>query len=384
MIRHQDIEGQVSPDRTDEVILVQSPHLSPIYALLIAAGTLAMTPTQEFQWYTDAHAPRRTQIDNGGTAYTNATTDLVVDATTANRFYPGCLILAEATGEVMYCRAINTGTHTITVVRGVGSVIAASAPSVANDVFLANIGSAEAEGAPAAADRYVAKTRVSNYVQTFEQSIELSWRVNDTTMDTQAERLIQRAKKLQEAQQDIEQSMIYGAADFDTTDATGRRVTSTAGLRQAITTNVTNQGGTLSMTQFDQFCIERAFALGSGTTKVMACGATVLRTIHTLYKGLYRVVNGERAVGLRMTEVITPKGVLMVVPHDGIATGSALIVDPAQARLRYHGADGRLRLEENVHNNGDKAVKDRWIATLGLEYGTEQAHAWLNGVTGPA
>jgi hypothetical protein len=384
MIRHLDIEGQVSPERTDEVILVQSPHLSPLYALLIAAGTIMMTPTQEFQWYTDSHAPRRTQIDNGSTAYTNATTDLVVDANTANRFYPGCLILAEATGEVMYCRAINTSTHTITVVRGVGSVIAASAPSVANDVFLANIGSAEAEGAPAAADRYVAKARVSNFVQTFEQSVELSWRVNDSTLDTQAERLVQRAKKLQEIQQDIEQSIIYGAADFDTTDATGRRVTSTAGLRQAITTNVTNQGGTMNMAAFDQFCIERAFALGTGSTKIMACGSTVLRTIHTLYKGSYRIVNGERAVGLQITELVTPKGRLMVVPHDGIAVGSALIVDPAQARLRYHGPNGRLRVEENIQNTGDKAVKDRWIATLGLEYGTEQAHAWLNGVTGPA
>lgn len=383
MLRVASFTGALDREVTEAIILVEAASEIPIYSALVAAGQIRAATAEKLEWWTDGHAARRTQINNGGSAYTGSTTDLVVDD--ASIFYPNSQAYSEATNEVMLVTAVNTGTNTITVVRGVGNI--AGAPgSVANDVWLRQIGSAAGEGAHLQAARFGNKTAVVNYMQTFRHTVSLSGRLNAIGKLTEDERAYQRRKKFSEHIRDIENAILYGQPDEGTTDGDGNRVTTMGGLLQAITTNVDNVGGTMTLARWNQ-AVEPVFNYGS-SRKLMFAGPTFLRTLHTLYEAKLQTRSGERATGLSVAQVLTPYGELDIIPHRqlvGGQAGMAIIVDPMDAQIRpLSDARGRPHLNENVQQPGQDSVADEWFAELSLEWGDQNKHSVIKGVTGPA
>ncbi len=375
--------GLLTPDVTREVILVQGAMLSPIYAMHEARGLTAETVNEDFKWSTDAHTARRTQINNGGAAYTNATTALVVD--NAALFYPNSVLFCEATGETMFCSAVNTGTNTLTVVRGFGAATggtAAHANSVADDAYLRLLGPATGELADPQTARSGLPTIVTNTVQTMRHSVEFSGRSTAMSTLTEDEMARQQAKKLQELLQDINLTLRLGSRNTGTNDANSKRVTGSAGFRHAIVTKVDNVGGAMTLARFHQYC-EMAFEFVDGE-KVMFCGGTLLRTIHDLHNAKLQIQSGETAPGLRFSKVLTPFGELTLAYDQsmvGPEAGEGLTIDLGQSRVRYT-KRGKPQYLKDIKKSGQDGVLDEWLAELGLEYGAEKFHSRITGVTG--
>ena len=380
---------QIDHDVARQIALVHQDE-APLYAALLAANSVAETATRTFTWFTDALPGRTTTINNGGAAYTSGTTALVVANSAI--FKPNEVVLAEATGEVMLVTAVNYGTHTLTVVRGVGSVVAAHADSVANTAVLRNIGHAGGEFAGAPAASHGVPTKHQNALQAFRKAVAISGWAKREGLKTEDERARLRNAKMVEQMHDIEQALMHGAYDDNVAGAGGARVTTTGGVFQAVTANVTNVGGNLTEALWYQFCEEKAFAYGPNR-KVMFAGATLHRYLHLLYKDRIRQTMGEVAVGLRVTELVTPAGTVELMLNralKGPYLNQAMIIDPDQVRLRYGGGDdkitqgGMLHLRPNLEDVDVDGSRDEWFAEYGLMYGSPLHHAILRGVTGVA
>lgn len=378
-LRYQDFAGElISPDRANEILLVQHAKERPFLAALAALGEEeALQPV--FEWGVDAHPDRRNQINNGGVAYTSGTTTLVVDSSAP--FYPGCLILAEATGEVMYCSSITDGT-TIVVIRGVGNVVAAHANSVANDAWLRNIGPARGEGAETPADRTTGPTVVGNQCQIFREAISITGTMQATKTLTPDERARQRAKKFEELMTSKEHAYLFGARNtVEIIGADGKVVRTTKGLIQAITTNVWNAGGTITEATLINNFLAPLFHYGSGE-KYILCGATLLNAINAIYKGSITYKPGANAVGMYVGEVMTSYGVLKPI-HAPILTGAyagwGVAFDPAHIKDKVL---RRLEMKADRQGNGTDGIVDEWLGEMGLKWGAENAHGVIKGVTG--
>src|ERR1051325_9086260 len=68
------------------------------------------------EWLEDALLPNTDAVNDS--TYTNATTDTAFVVDNANRFRVGDQIRLEGSAEVMLVTAVDTGTNTLTVVRG--------------------------------------------------------------------------------------------------------------------------------------------------------------------------------------------------------------------------------------------------------------------------
>ena len=372
--------GILDRDIAEKIMLTQEAGETPIYSMLLAAGARAPTGNEKFEWQTDKFATRRTAINNGGTAYTGATTALVVDDATV--FYANCLVYAEATGEVMLCTAVNTGTNTITVVRGLGGVVAGSASSVADNANLLNVGSAEGEGNASPEARRTARTNASNWVQTFRHAVDLSGRLNRMNEKVEDVRAYERQKMLREHGRDIENMLIHGAASGTASDANGKKVTTSGGFLQAITTHVTNMGGAMTQTGFDAWA-EEVFDQGSGR-KIVFAGKTALNAVGTLHKGTVQTRPGDSLLGLNVQQILTNYGQMNFVYNRRMGPGNAgtmIAVDIDSVKLRFTNG-GDTHLKENIQAPDVDGTKDEWFSEFGLEFGNEADHAVAKGITG--
>lgn len=372
--------GALDRDVTREIIFTREANETPIYSWLQGMGSVGTLTAEKKEWYTEAFGARRTQINNGGAAYDANTTALVVDDATV--FYANTLLYAEATGEVMLVTAVNTGTNTLTVVRGLGNV-AAHANSVANNAYVLQIGQASGEGASVYTARITDRVQNVNYVQTIRHTVSLSGRLDRVGKLTGDERAQRRLKKFREHLRDIEHALIFGQPDESSTDANSQRVSTMGGFIEAISTNVSNIGGAMSEAEWYAFTA-KAFAYGSGE-KTLFAGATLLEAIHTHHKGRVQNPSTSPVAGLTIERILTPYGALNLVYNrrfsDTLA-GAGIVVDAASARMLFSQKDGQTHLNENIQTPGHDAVTDEWFTEGTLEWGDEKDHAYIYGVTG--
>ncbi len=373
-----DFTGPLDRDVTQEIILVQGADEMPIYSSLIARGQARPTMAEKVEWSTQSLDGRRTAINNAPDNYDENTTSIVVDDGTV--FYANSLILFEATGEVGLVTAV--ATNTLTVVRGVGSVVAAAAGSVADNANVQCVGAAAGEGAPKASARNYDPTLDHNYLQTFRDTVGLTGRMQRHGTLTEDERARLRRTKFEDHIRSIERSIVFGARSSGVTDGSGNRVTTMGGILQHVTTNVDDVAGTMSKARLD-LALRNPFAYGS-PEKFMFCGTLMLETCNQLYHGAMQVMSGSVAAGLTIRKIFTSHGTVNLIPHRALVgphAGYGLVVDPAQAEIRY--SEGWLpHLKADIQTPGTDAVEDEWRSELCLTWGMEQAHAVIKGVTG--
>lgn len=382
--------GVLTPDVLQQVTLVEAAEQTPIYAMVTAAGQVRGTTHPKPQWGRTTLGARRNQINNAGTAYTGSTTALVVD--NASVFRPGDLAVSEATSEVILVVAIDTGTNTLTVRRGLGS-ISGSAGSVANDVWLQVVSNASGEGAPLGPTTETTIAMLDNVTQIFRERASVTGTMARTTTSTESERPRQRRDAYERMIQNIERAIVHGQKSENQTDSESRIVRTMGGLRSAIATNVTGSVGNMTEDAF-YAAVAPAFQFGS-RTKIMPAGSTVINAVNKIFRGRQRTSAPDAPVGMQVTRIQCPEGEIQMMPHRGLTgafAGDALILDLGQLELRPleggqpGGGDfpqnGRLQLRENVQPKGDDAVIDEYFAEHTLTWGVEEAHAQIRGVTG--
>lgn len=373
VLRREDFLGQLTPQVSREIVLAM-PEEAPLVAYLIDRDAVEDSLNVRVDWFAQSLDSIRTQI-NGGAFDQNSVVLTVDDGTV---FAANDMLIAEATGEVMFVASV--AGNNLTVARGVGATSPA-AGSVADNAWVRNIGHASSEGTSAPVAKMRAASPVSNYLQHFKKTVELTGNAVRSGTLTEPERARQRQLKFQELLRDMEQAFIFGARSDDIVDGAGKRVFTMDGIHSVIATNVTNAGGALTKAEADAFW-EQAFSNTRAPRLAMIGGPTAVTAMHQHYT--VDVSSGEEAVGLRIQTFITPFGDVDIIRSwalRGGYAGTAMTFDPDQLRIRAF-PNMMPHLREDIQNNSDDAAKDMWQAQVTLEYGSEKTMARLHNVTG--
>ncbi len=373
MINVGTFTGKLSDDVVREIAMVAGVDDAPFWALMLARGLSAPTVSESPEWYSASVGARTTLVN--GAAFDETTTALVVDD--ASVFLPSDVILFEATREVGLVQAVVTATNTLTITRGHGATLA-DALSVADNAVVRNIGNAAGEGADIPGARLNDNTKITNLVQTFRESIDVTGRMTRVNQDTEEVRAEERKKKFQEILRDIEQALFHGVKGTGT-NANGERVTTMDGLLTVIASSVNDVGGALAIADIETFS-EQMFAFGA-KRKVGFAGSRYMTAVSKLYGSALRVTAGEVLAGIRVTELQTPHGFIELVNHTGIPSGTLVGVDMDHVRIRPTNG-GQLRLVDGRSGNGADREQEEWMAEHTLQYSDERFHFVQKGVTG--
>src|SRR6476659_8879014 len=117
--------GAALPETAEDVsdlVAINSPHETPLLDALGDPARSAHATVHE--WLEDALLPNTDTINDG--TWTNPTTDTQFTVLHGERFRVGDQIKVLDSSEVMLVTAVNTGTNSLTVVRGYGGSMAGS------------------------------------------------------------------------------------------------------------------------------------------------------------------------------------------------------------------------------------------------------------------
>lgn len=333
--------------------------VAPYVSGMVARGQFKVTAQEEYTWYARDLKPRLTQINNGGGAYTNATTALVVDDSTVVPVRG--VIECRATGERLLCISKDDGTNTITVRRGVGAGggggAAAHADSVADDAVLEVIGVASADGADKAPEQWLPDSERNNICQIFRGTVDESGRKKATKLlvsdDDFAALLELQTKRLYTL---MEMAFLFGVYSKTVTDANGQRVTLTRGM--ATDANVVAVNGNITNALWKGH-MRNVFSGGGSDERVAFFGLESMDYVLNLFEAQKWRNASDMAVGSVVQTINYQNGILHLVPHKGFKGSRAkdlLLADMvgAQHFIRHMG-DGRFN--DNKGNKLDGKIQ---------------------------
>ncbi len=368
-------------------IMYLDPNENPFVLLSREANTRTVT-NSKFEWI-EKLLPNK--IDNvNGTTGTG--TSIICDDGT--QFYVGDLVLVKRTGEIMRVTAFD-GTHTLTVVRGVGSV---STAAVADNDDLFIIGNANAEGGSLGTPRSVLETQPYNYTQIFREPFGF------TTTEQASENYGGRDEPRQIREHaiyhamDLENAFIKGQRNIDTTD-TGAPIRYTGGFIYFATGYVTTQSeytaisGTLTEPALETFTQTIFQPTGGSMSRVLFCSPLVISVIDQLAAGRLHTVPSDKTYGIAVNQWLTSHGTLNIVKHRMLNagtgtsgggtgfTGHALGVDPS--RISYCPLrEWDTKLRRDVGTPGDLGTTHEYVTEAGFQVSNPETHGMLVGITG--
>lgn len=328
----------------------------------------------KIEWFEDELLPR---FDVLAASLTAAATTMTV--TNYKYFRKGDMVRVS---NKEYVRVTTTPTSTsVSIKRAVGETAAAAVDS---GVQLAINSNSNQEGA---AGRDIASTQKApkfNYTQIFRDPFGFT----DTQLGTKQfagqDKDNERRKVMIEHKRQIEQAILFGERNEDTSGTHPERTT--RGIVKFISTN-TKDVATLSEDEFEDF-IRISFRYGS-REKVLFCSPKLITAINGFARGKLQTVTKDKSYGVTMTQYHNAGRNVMLVEHvlltndalsdlSGIA-GYGILVDIGDLELRY--MKGRMtRLNENIQANDIDGEQHEYISEIGLEVHQERKHALLTGV----
>ena len=362
-------------DMADKLYRVE-PNKSPLIVLLSRLKKrVAINP--KFEWLEKRAAPKWDAINDAG-GYDDDDTDLIVD--NPSYFKAGDLVKVPRTGETMLVTVVTVGTSTLTVTRSWGTVAGAA---IVDDDPLFIIGSVNLEGAGKPAIKMVKADNAFNYCQII--------RVPFGATDTDANSEMFGGKSMAELGFDAaiecnkqgELSFWFGEKREELGGE--NPVRSTGGVLEFIVDNVKAVDGTLSETEFEDFC-RMLFAKGSDT-KFLFASPLVNSCISTWGRGKLVTKPIDKTYGINITEYISPHGKLNIIEHKlfegDIYGGMAVGLD--LENLEYRFLQNRdVHLKTDIQANDEDSQINEYIGEIGLQLALQETHAVMKGVTGPA
>jgi hypothetical protein len=362
-------------DMADKILLLE-PDAAP---LTVVTKNIAKkgTGNPKFQWQEDELDPRFDRINNGA-GYASGITALVVD--NAAYFEAQNIVYVPRTGESMRVTAVNTGTNTLTVVRGVGSTAAAL---VDNDELLIT-STAQPEGDASRPTRTRNQTTVYNYTQIFRTNWDATETARHSEYEADDDWDYQALKKGIEHKKSIEYALMVGNKSEDTSSGKPRRTT--GGFKSFVTSNSTDAGGALTEAEFFT-ALRPCFRYGAKEKWGFASQLAV-DVLNTFPRGKLEVRQSEKTFGLRIFQYISPHGTLNLVTHyllEGDTLGGQIwVMDSDVVKYRYlvnkrGPRDTTLRKEIQANNVDGR--EDEYLTECGLEFGLEKRHGFIYGIT---
>jgi uncharacterized protein DUF5309 len=319
----------------------------------------------------------------------SATSGATALGVAGNIFRVGDVVRITSTGEAILVTATATGA--ITATRGVGSgtgsaVGAVAAASAASGAELFLVSNANAEGATLREIKYPQLSSLFNYTEIVRTPVGVTGTEKATIHYGGDEHMRLRAKMGKEHLRNLERMFWLGARSIQ-----GTNQRTSGGVKEFLSTNVTNQAGTLSLTQWNSF-LKSAFRYGSD--RKVAFVSPAVKAILDGFIATYTRVNDPKAgasnsYGIDMTTYATGAGGIVDIVmcrawDDSTKYGkAAFIIDPAN--IEYHYLRTRdTQLKPNVHAPDYDGFKDEYLTECGLALKQEATHAFIYGITGGA
>ena len=336
------------------------------------------------EWLEDELVPRVSAL-----AASAATADTALTVTTGHGntlFRIGHVIRNMETGEAYLVTATSANSIGVTRAWSAG-VAAATATSVAK---LLIVGNASAQGASSGTPHVVQRVRQFNYIQDQRDPLWFSDVESAIELYGGREPGKERAKKAVEHGRAIENSLFWGARDFNASASPGP-MGSCGGALEYISTNITNTGGATTPAEMDTF-FEAPFGFGS-SNKVLFVAPRVGTVLSQMYRDKWQPnsTGVSEKYGAKVTAFISSTyglNIPVIVKkewQDLDVTGTnygtyGFLIDMDYVRLRnLRGFNTRLR--RNVQEPSSTAIVDEYQTLFSLEFGWEKVHGIVKGIT---
>ena len=368
-------ELSLGRDVADKILLLQ-PDDAPLLIFTRNIGGKEVSDTPKYEWMEDVLLPNTLSITGTGTG-----TPITCAAGEETRVRVGDILIAP-NGESILVTAVASGSLAVT--RSMGAV-AAYDFATPGQVILA--GNALMEGSDYQEFKYTKKEFLSNYVQIFKDSVELTEIQNASNSFGGNDRKFQQMKKAIEHKRGIEQAFLFGDAFEDLTGAQARR--GTGGLLNAITTNVTDiTGGVITEADLETFCrtLFRYHPTVTAPTKLFIANPVMVSAFNFWAKNALRITQNEKTFGIRIASYRSAHGDLDIVKHWLLSDFTtfctySFALDPTNVKYRYMAGLDTKFVTDTQPKSVTKTV-DEYRTVCGLQVMQQKTHAVLKGVTG--
>lgn len=378
-----DTETVLSDERVidmDDEIKMLDPDTSQFTTML---QTLGSSPAvrEKINWLEDQLFPRLSAL---AASATSAATTLVVTTGQGAYFRAKDIVRIAASGEAVTVTSIST--DTLTVVRALGGVAAATAQS-GTDLLI--VGNAAAQGATLGTRHITKKVLGYNYTQILRTPFGFTnTEANIETYGGPAP-MFEETKKLVEHKRAMEQTLFFGARSFSS--AAPNSIGTCGGAVEYISTNISNPAGSLTHALLDQY-LQAGLAHGS-KNKVLFCAPLVARAISGFLKTAWQPPQvGDRKFGAFVDGYISGAygwSVPIVVKRswNDFSTantqygGWAFLIDMDLVKLRPLRNRNTKLLRNRQANDADESTHE-YLTEFSLEFAIEASHQIIRGVTG--
>jgi hypothetical protein len=340
----------------------------------------------EFNWW--ERDPVQRTVYSAAAVTTTTGTTLNLDDNAGGNVAPflakGDVLWNDRSNEYVYVTADPSNSNAVVVVRGFGGT---TAVTIDNDDEWTIVTRAIEEGSLSARGQYEQPGINTNYIQTFNQSLELTRQYKNQVLRTDSAGPLREARiqALERISNDIELAYLFGVKS-KTTGANGGAVYSTGGIKSAVdafgaTGNALNGNGTtgVSLDTLNTW-FQNVLQVGSDS-KLMFSGPLAYAAISNYANSGsagYRYVGTDYVFGMNITEVQTPFGNVGLVNHPLLKERPALQDWAVLVDLQFvtQKVLTPLLIEENIQQNGQHAYKEQFYAELGLKTKFASAHGY--------
>jgi hypothetical protein len=342
------------------------PNVAPLLVLLNKLSKEAAT-NPKIEWLEDESMPRITTLS--ASAASNATAFGV----TADYFRVGDVVRFTAGGWAIVVTATAAGAITGTKIGGTAQASAASSA----EVYI--VSNANAEGSTLREIKYPQLVTASNYAQIIRTPFGVTGTEDATKHYGGDERMRLQNKFGKEHARSIEQTLFFGARDLKSTN---QRMC--GGVKEFISTNVTNDTGGLTEAEWQTF-LKSGFRYGS-ERKVAFCSPTGVAALEGFARSNLKVeknLTASEKYGIQMSTYISGQGVVDIVMHrdwndSSVYGGYIFLLDIDALKLRPL-RDTRLKTNRQAPDYD--GFKDEYLTEVSLEVKHERRHALLTGIT---
>jgi hypothetical protein len=366
--------------------LMQSYDQSTVIDYTIAEGIHMISPTDtplqlllpkvqtgsvKAEWIEDELAGLVTTLASaiGDTATTQIT---IVSGDGADKFPPD----VDTSNVVIridqeYMLVTGKSDDVLTVTRGYGSTTKATHSSGAVVHIVSQMEHEGADGKQAVAR---ARSRPSNYLQTFSRTVEVSGvqeaikKLGGITSEVD----YQIAQAMRQLALELEKTIVMGVkAQAGDGSSTFRTM---GGLWAMITTSRTSDSGSIDTAAIESDI--RTIWDAGGVPRAIVTTGKLAQDIANLYADRIRTDVQTTIGGVNVTSIINPLGAgpIAIIPHRVVADGEYYMLDTARIALGYL----RPFFMKELSDDGD--ADKRWIGgDYTLELMNEKAHAYRYG-----
>ena len=361
------------------------PDDSQFTTLLVKLGT-RQAVREKISWLEDQLRPRLSAL---AASATSAATSITVTGGDGNTLFAADDIVRNlVSGELMH--VTGTAASALTVERNIGTHSTTASTGATDALFI--VGSAYKQGASYGTSRIVKRVLGFNYTEIVRDPF--SFTGTETSIEEYGGRnpAKEQVKKLVEHKQSIEETLFWGARNFDSTNKRGY----SGGAYEFISSNVNTAVGNLDKSTFDGQ-ITTALLHGNQNSKALFVAPVVAKAMSGFLRDNWvRATPDESRWGVHVDSWISGAyGAdipVFIKRYWGNFTTSATsgTISPASAAflidmdyVRYaplRDRDTSLLLKRQ--NPGDDLDSREYLTEFSLEFAQEKCHAAWFGVTG--